>query len=119
MKILIVDDSKAMRSILVRTLKQAGLGTYTVVEASNGLEAMRAIQDASPSLVLLDWNMPEMTGIEVAEKLKALGTGVKFGFVTTEVTPDMRRRALAAGAGFVIGKPFTQEDFKVALEGFI
>ena len=56
-----------------------------------------------------------MTGIELLENLTKEGTKVKFGFVTTEATPEMRQRATAAGANFLISKPFTPESFKEIL----
>ena len=115
-KILIVDDSKAMRLIVRRTLRQAGFGSYEVEEAVNGVEALAAIEAAPPTLVMSDWNMPEMTGIELLTKLRERGNGVRFGFVTTEGTPDMRARANAAGALFLIAKPFTPETFQQELQ---
>lgn len=115
-KILIVDDSKAMRLIVRRALRQAGFGTYEVEEASNGVEALAAIEAAAPFLVLSDWNMPEMTGMELLTKLRENGSAVRFGFVTTEGTPDMRARACAAGALFLIAKPFTPESFQQQLQ---
>ena len=55
--------------------------------------------------------MPEMTGVEVLRKLRAGGNDVKFGFVTSECTPEMQEQAEAAGAAFFIIKPFTAERF--------
>jgi two-component system chemotaxis response regulator CheY len=115
MKILIVDDSKAMRMIVRRTLRQAGFGGHDVTEASNGKEALDAIRGEAPDLVLSDWNMPEMTGIELLDALRAAGINVNFGFVTTERTTEMRDRASSSGAKFLIVKPFTPEDFQAAL----
>ena len=66
MKILIVDDSKAMRMIVARTLNQTDLSGFTKIEASNGVEALEKIEQESPDLVLSDWNMPEMKGIELS-----------------------------------------------------
>jgi two-component system, chemotaxis family, chemotaxis protein CheY len=116
MRILIVDDSKAMRLIVKRTLRQAGYGDHTVDEAEDGKEALEAILKAPPDLVLTDWNMPNMTGIELMEALKTQCPTVKAGFVTTEGTPEMRKRATDAGALFLITKPFTPENFKEALD---
>jgi two-component system, chemotaxis family, chemotaxis protein CheY len=115
MNILIVDDSKAMRMIVRRTLRQAGFGDHTVHEANNGKEALDMVKANAPDLILSDWNMPECTGIELLDRLRAQGIMVKFGFVTTERTPEMRLRAAEAGASFLIVKPFTPEDFKEAL----
>ena len=65
MKILIVDDSKAMRMIVVRTLRQCGISGLQLIEAGNGAEALPIIESQTPDLILCDWNMPEMTGIEL------------------------------------------------------
>lgn len=113
--ILVVDDSKAMRLIVRRTLRQAGFGEYEVEEAANGLEALERIGQAAPALVISDWNMPEMNGIELLKELNARKVSVRFGFVTTEGTPDMRAMADEAGALFLIAKPFTPEQFESAL----
>jgi two-component system chemotaxis response regulator CheY len=113
--ILVVDDSKAMRLIVRRTLRQAGFGEYEVEEAANGVEALERIGQAAPALVISDWNMPEMNGIELLKELNARKVSVRFGFVTTEGTPDMRALADEAGALFLIAKPFTPEQFESAL----
>ncbi len=111
MKILIADDSRVMRQIVVRTLRQAGFGDHDLIEAANGREAFDMTQSENPDLVLSDWNMPEMTGIEVLRALRAAGSTVKFGFVTSESTPEMKDQADAAGALFFIVKPFSAERF--------
>lgn len=113
--ILVVDDSKAMRLIVRRTLRQAGFGGYDVEEAGNGVEALERIGQAAPALVISDWNMPEMSGIELLRELRARNVSVRFGFVTTEGTADMRAVADEAGALFLIAKPFTPEQFEAAL----
>ncbi len=115
MNILIVDDSKAMRMIVTRTLKQAGLGGNSFSEAGNGREALESIQEAQPDLVLCDWNMPEMNGIELLQALRSEGCEVTFGFVTSEGTPEMRQQASDSGAAFFVTKPFTAETFQEAL----
>jgi two-component system chemotaxis response regulator CheY len=104
-----------MRMIVRRTLRQAGFETIDVTEAENGAQALESIQASSPDLVLCDWNMPEMTGIELLERLRSLGNAIKFGFVTSEGTAEMRHRAASFGALFLIAKPFTPEDFRQAL----
>jgi two-component system, chemotaxis family, chemotaxis protein CheY len=115
MKILIVDDSKTMRMIVRRTLRQAGFENHPVDEYTNGKEALDAIKASAPGLVLCDWNMPEMTGIELLQALNSSGIKVKFGFVTSEGTPQMQQTALQSGALFVITKPFTPETFQQIL----
>ena len=115
MKVLIVDDSKAMRMIVTRTLRQAGYGGVEIREAENGSQALLAIRAEQPDLVLCDWNMPEMSGIELLSKLNQEGPKVRFGFVTSEGTDSMRERARQQGALFLIVKPFNAESFGSAL----
>lgn len=114
-KILIIDDSRAMRLIVRRTLRQAGLGDHEVVEACDGREGYDLICKSAPDLVLSDWNMPEMSGFELLTELRRNNKDVKFGFVTTEGTAEMRTAATEAGALFMITKPFTPETFRQAL----
>jgi two-component system chemotaxis response regulator CheY len=114
-KILIVDDSTAMRMIVRKTLRLAGFEGHEFSECEDGMKALAAIKGSPPDLVLSDWNMPNMTGIELLEALGKNGIIVKFGFITTEATPDMRHRASTAGASFLISKPFSPESFKEIL----
>jgi two-component system, chemotaxis family, chemotaxis protein CheY len=111
MKILIADDSRVMRQIVTRTLRQAGFGDHDLVEAADGRQALDMAAEEKPDLVISDWNMPELSGVEVLRKLRAGGNDVKFGFVTSECTPEMQQQAEAAGAAFFIVKPFTAERF--------
>lgn len=115
MKILVVDDSRVMRQIVIRTLRQSGHAGHEVVEAENGREGLEAVLREAPDLVLSDWNMPEMTGIDFLGALRAGGHTVPFGFVTSEGSPAMRAQAEAAGASFLVAKPFTPEAFDQAL----
>ena len=71
MKILVVDDSSVMRKIVLKTLRQAGLGDHDFDEAGNGVEAVAKIKEAAPDLVLSDWNMPEMNGLELLQELSS------------------------------------------------
>jgi len=111
MKILIVDDSKAMRMIVKRTLKQAGFSDATMSEAGNGKEGLEAVDANVPDLILCDWNMPEMNGIEFLQALREQGNETTFGFVTSERTSEMKDQASESGASFFISKPFTPEMF--------
>jgi two-component system chemotaxis response regulator CheY len=115
MQILVVDDSRAMRRIVMREVRQAGYDQVTFVEASNGAEALKAVHDLAPALVLADWSMPEMSGIELLRALRAEGNAVKLGFVTSESDPAMRDLALRSGASFMLTKPFTPAAFKAVL----
>jgi two-component system chemotaxis response regulator CheY len=119
MKILVADDSRVMRQIVIRTLRQAGYSGHDVVEAGDGKEALELVRSEAPDLVLSDWNMPEMNGIDLLTTLRASGSTVPFGFVTSEGSEDMRARAATAGALFLIAKPFTPETFGDALSGVL
>ena len=111
MKIVVADDSRAMRMIVVRTLRQAGLGGHEVVEAENGREALDLVSTHAPDLILSDWNMPEMTGIQFLQALRTRGDATPFCFVTSEGSDEMREQAAASGALGLIAKPFTVEGF--------
>lgn len=115
MKILVVDDSKAMRMIVVRTLKQAGIANLTTVEANNGYEGLQMVADHKPHAILSDWNMPEMKGIDFLKKLRAEGNETLFGFVTSECSPEVKKEAEDADAAFFIVKPFSPNAFEAAL----
>ena len=119
MKILIVDDSLAMRRIVRRTLRQAGYGDHECVEAENGKIALEKVAAEKPDLVLCDWNMPEMNGIEFLRALRAQGDSTPFGFITTEGTEDMRNEARDAGAAFLLAKPFKADDMARELGPFL
>ncbi|MCZ2837895.1 response regulator [Modestobacter sp. VKM Ac-2985] len=119
MKILVTDDSRVMRQIVIRTLRQAGYDDHDIVEAVDGRDAFEKVGSEKPDLVLSDWNMPEMSGIECLEALRAAGSQVAFGFVTSEGSPEMREKAANAGALFLIAKPFNEDTFKDALDGVI
>lgn len=120
MKILVVDDSKVMRMLVRRALRQAGYGAAEIVEAEDGTEALKAYGSGNGfDLVLSDWNMPNLDGLGLLENLRADGFRVPFVFVTTECTDEMRDRAREAGANRFIVKPFDAEDIQFALEPLI
>jgi len=117
-KALIIDDSKAMRSILSRMLQ--GLG-FEVLEASNGREGLQRLQAIGKvDLALVDWNMPEMNGLEFIRTVRAEQSydGVLLMMVTTETEMENVVRALAAGANEYVMKPFTQEIILEKLQIF-
>ena len=118
MRALIIDDSKAMRSILARMLR--GLG-FEVAEATNGREALEQLQIAgNVDLALVDWNMPEMNGFDFVRAVRAdhLYDGVLLMMVTTETEMENVVRALAAGANEYVMKPFTPEVILEKLQLF-
>ena len=103
-----------MRMIVIRTLRQSGVEIDEVREAEDGANALAVIPEFDPQLILCDWNMPNMpnmSGIELLEALRASGDTRTFGFVTSESNPAMREKGLAAGASFLLTKPFDGERF--------
>lgn len=105
---LVVDDSRVVRKVARRIVEDLG---FTCIEAEDGQKAYEACQQAMPDAVLLDWNMPVMSGIEFLEKLRKMENGQtpKVVFCTTENDLAHIQRALQAGANEYIMKPFDSE----------
>jgi two-component system chemotaxis response regulator CheY len=106
---LVVDDSRAIRMILSRTLRELG---YEVRDAGNGVDALTVLNAGPrPDLVMADWNMPVMDGLELLRRIRASAefSSVPVVMVTTEAEVDQMALALAAGATEYIMKPFTAE----------
>ncbi len=119
MDILVVDDSVAMRMIVIRTLRAAGYDGHNIVQAADGQIALDKIRESVPDVILCDWNMPNMTGPELLEALNDEGIKPAFGFVTTEGSNELREKAGEMGARFLITKPFTPESFKAELDQYL
>ena len=116
-KALVVDDSRAMRMILSRNLKELG---FEVREAGNGIEALDVMEAESNgvSLVLADWNMPEMNGLDLLKRLRQNPelSSLVIVMVTTETDLDQMAAALEAGANEYVMKPFTKDILVEKLE---
>ena len=116
MKALVVDDSRAMRRIIAKLLIELG---FEVHEASSGLEALTvAAKLDGLSLVLLDWNMPEMDGRQLLERLRAdeRFADLPVMMVTTESEMEQVEVALNAGASEYLMKPFSPQTFAEKIE---
>ncbi len=107
MRFLIVDDSRAMRMLMIRALRAIGHREGTFLQASNAEQAWDLIRGDWPDLVLCDWFMPEVSGMD---RLNASGVEVRLGFVTSAADAESRRLAAERGALFVLNKPFTEEQ---------
>lgn len=117
MRALIVDDSKAMRTILRKIVTECGF--EEVSEAENGVQALVHLRrNGAPDLVLVDWNMPEMTGIEFVARVRKDDTfdGSMLMMVTTETEPARITEALVAGADEYVMKPFTADALREKID---
>lgn len=109
MRALIVDDSRALRRILGDMLRHLG---YDVTEAVNGRDALVHLDEGiSPDVMLVDWNMPEMNGLEFIKRVRAQDRFAEtpLMMVTTETEMEQMATALAAGANEYVMKPFGKE----------
>jgi two-component system chemotaxis response regulator CheY len=112
---LIVDDSKVIRKVARHIME--GLD-FAVDEAADGEEALTHCRSSTPDVILLDWNMPVMDGIEFLRVLRAkpYGKSPKVVFCTTEYDANHIREAIAAGADEYVMKPFDHETLQLKLQ---
>ncbi len=115
MKFLIVDDSPAMQAIVRRALEKVGYEDLSFKTASDGVEALDIIRTWEPDLVISDWHMPNMSGIELLEEIKKQMLSIKVGLVTTETSSVRIVQAKEAGALFVVHKPFEINELQKAV----
>jgi len=113
---LVIDDSRTTRKILMRMLNTLGFDT---VEAANGREGLDRLRETGASdLVLVDWNMPEMDGVDFVRAVRAKSEydSVPLVMVTTHNDMESVAKALEAGATEFIMKPFTEDVIREKLE---
>ncbi len=108
MKILFVDDSKTMLKINASNVKKV-IGDFEVFKASNGAEALAAVKEHTPDLIVLDLVLPDMTGLDILEQLNKLGFNKMAGFISSMKTNENYQKAMALGAKFFLDKPATPE----------
>lgn len=109
MRALVIDDSRAMRAILGKILKEIG---FEVTDACHGREGLERLQQVGrPELALVDWNMPEMNGLEFIQAVRAdhAYDEMRIMMVTTESEAGAMINALEAGANEYVMKPFTKD----------
>lgn len=107
MNALVVDDSTIARKVLTSALLRIGI-TH-VAHASDGLEAVDAVKENDFTIVLMDWNMPNMSGIDAVKSIRAMGSDVPILMVTTESERSRIVEALKAGADNYVIKPFSSD----------
>jgi two-component system chemotaxis response regulator CheY len=118
MKFLVVDDSSTMRRIVVNSLQRIGFGE--TVEAGDGQEALEKFDD-SVKFVITDWNMPNMTGTELARALRGREDGkqVPILMVTARSVREDIIEAMEAGVNNYIVKPFTPQILKEKIDALL
>lgn len=116
MKILIVDDFSTMRRIVKNVLKQ--IGFENIEEAEDGVQAVAKLQGGGYGFIVSDWNMPNMDGMELFQKVRAnpVTKEIPFLMVTAEAEKDKVILAIQAGVNNYIVKPFTAEIFKEKMD---
>ncbi len=116
-KVMVVDDSSVMRQIIKNNLKQLGFEQSNLLDAEDGEQALKIINEDEVDLVISDWNMPKMTGIDFLREVRADGAlkELPFLMVTSEADKEKIMEAVQAGVNQYIVKPFnaTQLEEKI------
>jgi two-component system chemotaxis response regulator CheY len=113
-KVLVADDSGTMRKIIIRSLNAVGISS--VVEASDGSQAVALFKPGTFDLLLTDWNMPGKTGPEVVKEVRAQDAKIPIIMITTEAERGRVIQAIQAGVTDYLVKPFTPEALREKLE---
>jgi two-component system, chemotaxis family, chemotaxis protein CheY len=119
--LLIVDDSTAIRKILLRVLSQTGLPLGQVLEASDGQDALKLMETHQFALILSDINMPNMDGLQLLRALRASEQwkDVPVVMITTEGSQDKVQEAVDLGATSYVRKPFSADLLRDKLAGLL
>lgn len=119
-RVLVVDDSRAMQAIIRRVLQSDALKHAEVETVASGEAALEALERGTPQLIVSDWHMPSMSGIELLQTVRQLGhSELAMGFVTTETSPALLEQARTNGASFIIQKPFKDRDLVAAVSNVL
>lgn len=109
-RFLIVDDSRAIQAIVRRVVESCQYPDAEIRVASNGEDALTMLETYRPQLVITDWHMPKVSGLELLQSMRQSGLmDIKVGFITTESSETMLNQARVSGASFVINKPFKDD----------
>ena len=112
LKALVIDDSKVMRMMVMKNLKQAKIANFSFIEAEDGEAAIEKFVSEKPDILFVDWNIPKKSGIEFVREVRAKDAKVPIVMVTSEKAMGKMIEAVdEAGANDYICKPFKTEDF--------
>ncbi|HSH88084.1 MAG TPA: response regulator [Methylophilus sp.] len=119
-KFLIVDDSRAIQSIIKRVIESCNYPNLEIRSANDAEVAMEILEKYTPDLIITDWHMPKISGLEFCQHVcQTYGNRIPIGFITTESNMDKIESAYKSGAKFVINKPFQDVDLKTYLKKFV
>jgi CheY-like chemotaxis protein len=111
LKFLVVDDSRAIQAIIKRAISNCGFEPIEIQTAADGGQALDVLENFTPDLIITDWHMPKVSGLELLQALRQMGhKKMRVGFVTTEKTPALLEEAINNGALFILHKPFEDAE---------
>ena len=114
MKVMLVDDSRTIRNIQKNVLAQ--IGHTDIMEAGDGVEALKLLETDTPDLMLVDWNMPNMDGITLIRKVRETNKKTPIIMCTTEAQKDRVIEAIKAGVNNYVVKPFNVESLSEKID---
>jgi two-component system chemotaxis response regulator CheY len=116
-KILVVDDSPTMRRIIIGNLSR--LGYTDVVEGENGQSGLAQLSRGGVDLIITDWEMPEMDGLEFAREVRSRDAAIPILMVTTHAATQDLVQAIEAGVSTCVMKPFTEASLKEKIDSLL
>lgn len=119
LRILVVDDHMIMRSLIEKTA--ISLGLKQISHAENGQQALDKINDGTTDIILADWNMPGMCGLDLLKAVRQNEANNKLAFImiTAESEGTKMMEAMNSGATAYLIKPFSSDDFKETIDKII
>lgn len=116
LSVLVVDDSAVMRKVIISALTAMNIDPANITQAEDGLQAVKIVQEKEFSIILMDWNMPNMLGIDAVKAIRDLGNKTPVLMVTTEGERENVVKAIQAGANNYLVKPFNSDDLRTKVE---
>lgn len=114
LNILVVDDSAVMRKIIIKAISEGRFADASITEASDGAEGLKVFNPGKTDLILADWNMPNLNGLEFIKKVREIRTSKKIIviMITTEGSGGKMEEAMNSGVDNYITKPFTSSQLE-------
>lgn len=111
-KVLVVDDSAVMRKVTIGALGAMNIAAENISQAEDGVQAVKSASENQFDIILMDWNMPNMLGIDAVKAIRDSGNKTPILMVTTEGEKSNVVKAIQAGANNYLVKPFNAEDLR-------